>query len=217
VHNTIRRIPNAYKRLAEGVAALRKHKSDFRVTGRCVLQRMNFRDLPNIITAAHELELDQISFLAADVSTTAFNRPGGWDGDRVGEVALSPEEVKEFNQIMDQTISRFSEDFKAEFIAENPRKLQDIVQYFAALNGLVDFPETVCNAPWVSTVIETDGTVRPCFFHRSLGNIHNQPLENILNSERSRQFRRDLDVKQDPICRKCVCTLNLGRRAEIPT
>lgn len=29
-----------------------------------------------------------------------------------------------------------------------------------------------CNAPWVSALIETDGTVRPCFFHRSLGNIH---------------------------------------------
>ena len=91
-----------------------------------------------------------------------------------------------------------------------PVKLRRIAQYFAALNGDGAFPRTICNAPWVSTVVEADGTVRPCFFHRALGNLREQPLETILNSPEAIAFRRGLDVRGDPICRRCVCTLKLG-------
>jgi radical SAM protein with 4Fe4S-binding SPASM domain len=73
----------------------------------------------------------------------------------------------------------------------------------------------VCNAPWVSTVIEADGEVRPCFFHKPLGNIHDQPLEAILNAPASIAFRRQLEVETDPTCRACVCTLSLGRRTPV--
>ena len=85
--------------------------------------------------------------------------------------------------------------------------------YYAALNGRAEPPTTVCNAPWVSSVVEADGTVRPCFFHQALGNIHEQPLEQILNSPKAVAFRRDLDVTNNPICKVCVCTLSLGRRS----
>jgi Fe-coproporphyrin III synthase len=215
IHDAIRRIPRAYDRLAEGVAALRAVDPDFRVTARSVVQRINFADLPNIIAAAHEIALDEISFLAADVSTEAFNRPGGWDGERVADVALSRDEVSEFRRVLEAAISKYADDFERGYIAESPDKLRRIVTYYAALNRDGDFPETVCNAPWVSAVIEADGTVRPCFFHRELGNIHDQPLAEILNSEDAISFRRNLDVKRDPICRKCVCTLYLGPRADV--
>lgn len=215
VHDAIRRVPRAYDRLEGGVAALRDADTHYRVTARCVLQRQNFHDLPNIITAARQMELDQISFLAADVSTTAFNRPDPWDDQRAGDVALTPKEVREFTQIMEDTISRFDADLDSDFIAEPPDKLRRIVAYYAALNGNRDFPETVCNAPWVSTVIEANGEVRPCFFHPPLGHISEGPLDEILNSESAIRFRQGLNVKTDPICRKCVCSLYLGPRARV--
>lgn len=215
VHDDIRRVPRAYERLAEGVAALRAEQPGYRVSGRCVLQRRNFRDLPHILDAAHELGLDQISFLAADVSSTAFNRPQLWDDERVSDVALSPNEVAEFDTILEQTIARYAADFEAGFVAESPDRLRRLVRYYAALNGHGDFPPVHCNAPWVSTVIEADGTVRPCFFHHELGNIHQQPLDDILNSEEAIAFRRGLDMDRDPICRKCVCTLHLSPRADV--
>jgi Fe-coproporphyrin III synthase len=212
VHNSIRRIPNAFDRLTRGIAALRECVPSYPVSARCVLQRRNFRDLPNIVAAAHEIGLDHISFMAVDVSSTAFNRPIPWEEPRVQEVALSPEETAEFTQLIEDTIVRYADDFQSGFIAENPTKLRRLARYFAALNGLGDYPETVCNAPWVSTVVEADGDVRPCFFHAPLGNIHQQPLETILNAPASVAFRRNLNVKTDPICRACVCTLQLGRR-----
>jgi Fe-coproporphyrin III synthase len=90
LHNEIRNIPGAYDKLAEGVAALRAQRPNFPVSARCVLQRRNFQDLPNIIASAHELNLDRLSFLAADVSSEAFNRPQPWGDERVDDIALSP-------------------------------------------------------------------------------------------------------------------------------
>ncbi len=215
VHDAIRRVPRAFDRLAEGVAALKTRDSGFRVTARCVVQRANYIDLPNVIDAAHEIGLDQLSFLAADVTTEAFNRPAPWDAKRAGEVALSLDEVNDFERLVEDVIDRYAGDFASGFIAESPAKLRRLPRYFAALHGQGDFPETRCNAPWVSTVIEADGTVRPCFFHGPLGNIHEQSLEAILNAEAAQAFRRALDVRRDAVCRRCVCTLYLCPTASL--
>jgi MoaA/NifB/PqqE/SkfB family radical SAM enzyme len=217
VHDQIRNIPRAYVRLSEGVAALKALAPEFRVTARSTLQRRNYFDLPTIIRAAHDIGLDQISFLAVDVSSNAFNRTEPWDKKRVADVALTMEEVKEFEKVLEETIQRYADDFSSGFVAESPDKLRRLVRYFSALNGNGNFPLNSCNAPWISTVVEADGTVRPCFFHRPLGNIHHNSLEEILNSAQSISFRRKLDIQTDSICKKCVCTLNLSSRASIET
>ena len=99
----------------------------------------------------------------------------------------------------------------AGYIAESPLKLRRrLVQYYAALHGHGDFFPNNCNAPWVSSVVESDGTVRPCFFQPPLGNIYESgSLTEILNSPEALRWRRGLDTRRDAICRKCVCTLSL--------
>jgi MoaA/NifB/PqqE/SkfB family radical SAM enzyme len=210
LHDEIRNIPRAFERLAEGVRSMKSHDSEFRITGRCVVQKRNYFDLPRIIDSAHEIGLDQISFLAVDLSSTAFNRPTSWDGNRINEVGLGPSDLPKLKRVLEETISLFAADFASGYVAESPEKLLRLHQYFAACTGTDDFPENVCNAPWVSTVIEADGRVRPCFFHKSLGNIHESSLDSILNSDKAVAFRRQLNVQTDPICRRCVCTLNLS-------
>ena len=213
VHDQIRNIPHAFARLSDGVAALKALDPRFRVTARCTLQKSNFADLPNIIAAAHVLGLDQISFLAADVSSEAFNRAQPWDEPRSAQVALTPEDVTRFSAILEEAILGYERDFAGGFIAESPDKLRRLPRYFAALNGQAEFPLNECNAPWMSSVVEADGTLRPCFFHRPLGNLRQGSLEEILNSPESVAFRQGLDVHSDPVCKKCVCTLNLSARA----
>ena len=208
-HDAIRNVPRAFDRLVRGVQALRRQATTYPVSGRCVIQRRNFARLRETITAAREMGLDQLSFLGADVSSTAFNRPEGWDDARVADVALSRPETETFARVVEETIEQHAADFAGGFIVESPEKLRALVQYFRALNGDADLPPVRCNAPWVSTVIESDGTVRPCFFHQALGNIHEQPLAAILNSPEATSFRRELDMATDPTCRTCVCTLHL--------
>jgi Fe-coproporphyrin III synthase len=65
------------------------------------------------------------------------------------------------------------------------------------------------NAPWASAVVESDGTVRPCFFHKPLGNIGDDSLREVLNSPRAVRFRSTLNIARNPICRRCVCSLYL--------
>jgi len=64
-------------------------------------------------------------------------------------------------------------------------------------------------------VIEADGSVRPCFFHEVIGDIREASLVDIINSDRSISFRKNLDVRTNEICKKCVCSLNLSPLAKL--
>ncbi len=209
VHNAIRRIPNAYTKLREGVQAVKSLDPKFNISARCVIQAGNFTDWPNIIDAARDIGLDQISFLPADVSTEAFNRPEPWADDQTETVQISSDQLPHLENVIEQLIQDYLSDFETGFIAESPDKIRRIYDYYAALQGESQFPSVRCNAPWVSAVVEADGTVRPCFFHNSIGNIRETPLPSLLNNPTSLTFRQNLDMDDDPICRQCVCSLNL--------
>ena len=211
-HNTIRNIPDAFSKLKEGIKQLKNTSPYFRITGRTVIHRLNFRVWPEIIDTEKELKLDQISFLPADVSSTAFNRETPWDVSRQQDVMLSKDELPELKNILDDILKNNTTEFETHFIAESPEKLSKIYNYYTALYGLNPFPYKKCNAPWVSTVIEADGTVRPCFFHPAYGNIKENTLNNIINSSEALEFRKNLDIDTNPTCVKCVCYLNLPPR-----
>lgn len=215
VHDRIRNVPRAFERLARGAAAINAAAAEraaaVALSGRCTVQKQNFQNLRAVVRAAHEIGLSRISFLAADVSTDAFNRPAGWDGDHVARVALASDDLPLLRQELDRLERENAGDFATGFIAESPMKLRRrLHQYFAALLGQGEFHPNACNAPWVSTVIEADGTVKPCFFQPALGNLYQVGnLRAILNSAQSRAWRQGLDPHRDAICRRCVCTLSL--------
>jgi len=63
---------------------------------------------------------------------------------------------------MIQTLIRdLQTSFDNRFIAESPAKLSKIGEYYTASYGMNPFPYKKCNAPWVSTVVEADGTFVP--------------------------------------------------------
>jgi MoaA/NifB/PqqE/SkfB family radical SAM enzyme len=210
IHNQIRNIPSAFEKLSEGVQAIKEIDPGFQVTGRCVLQKLNYNHFTDIIATAKSLDLDHISFLAADVSSEAFNRLEVWEENRVVQVGLNEKEVREFEKIIKDSIHQFTDLYHSRFIAESPAKMMDIVTYYKALLGMHDFPVKKCNAPWVSAVIETDGSVKPCFFHPSYGNITEKSFAEIINSPAAINFRKNLDMSNDRVCERCVCSLHLG-------
>ena len=214
VHDRIRRVPRAFERLERGIGALRSVRPDIMIRARSTVQKANCAHLRSTLATAKTLSLNSISFLAADVSSEAFNRPGGWSAERQDEVTLGPEEVALLEAEVDLLIEEHWDEIAAGFVAESPEKLRRIVRHFRSQLGQTVPVAPNCNAPWVSAVIEADGTVRPCFFHRSLGNLHQAPLMEILNSELAVDFRRRLDIPNDPVCQRCVCSLNLSAEAQ---
>ena len=214
-HNRIRNIPGAFQKMKEGIAAIKRLNPDFKICGRTVIHQLNFRKWTSIIADAKEIGLQQISFLPADVSSQAFNRELTWVEKRQHEILLSKDDLPDLEKIIENLLITNSIDFENKFIAESPEKIRKIYNYYAAFYGLNEFPFKRCNAPWVSTVIEADGNVRPCFFHESYGNIRQQSLDKILNSDKAIDFRKNLDMDKNEICKKCVCYLNLAPRTRL--
>ncbi|MEO6490964.1 MAG: radical SAM protein [Ferruginibacter sp.] len=215
LHDSIRNIPGAFKKMKEGIFAVKAIDPTFKVSGRTVIHQLNFRYWAEIIESAKELRLNSISFLPADVSSNAFNREISWDENRQHEILLSKTDLVELKKILAKLLLTCRTDIQNNFIAESPGKLLNIYDHYAAVYGFNDYPYKKCNAPWVSTVIEADGTVRPCFFHKAYGNIKDGSLENIINSESSIAFRKNLDIQKNETCIKCVCFLNLAPHSNI--
>jgi MoaA/NifB/PqqE/SkfB family radical SAM enzyme len=208
VHDTIRRIPRGFETIANGIGAIRRLRPLMPIACRTTVQKQNHAYLCATVQAVQELALDSISFLPADVSTSAFNREQPWDTARQSEIALDASEVLALETEIERLIATYSSQIRTGFIRESEPKLRRLVTRFRErLDGsLPSAPR--CNAPWVSAVMEVDGALRPCFFHAATASTTNATLEEALNSSASQAFREQLDVATNDICRKCVCSLN---------
>jgi Fe-coproporphyrin III synthase len=207
-HDAIRRVKGGFERIARGVMKLRGENPAPRLIARSVVQRNNFGSLSQTIAVAHAMGFDEISFLAADVSSTAFNRTTPWDDERVAEVSIASTDLGALRSAIDDAIAAAPDWFKEGFVAGGRASLDRIYDYYAALAGVGAFPAVNCNAPWISAVLEPGGELRPCFFHPPYG-VAIKNFEAMLNSDQAIAFRRELDVEHNSICTRCVCSLSL--------
>lgn len=208
VHDQIRRIRGAYRLIGDGVQSIRNHRSDMPVHGRSTVQKANHSLLRQTVMGAKALSLDSISFLVADVTSQAFNRELVWPGERQNQIALTGDEVGELEDETELLIQEHAADMRSHYIVESAAKLRQIARRFREQLGELEPIAPQCNAPWVSSVLEVDGSVRPCFFHKSIGTTRVQNLEQVVNGEEAMRFRTSLDVSENSVCRRCVCSLN---------
>jgi MoaA/NifB/PqqE/SkfB family radical SAM enzyme len=207
VHDAIRRVPGGFARIARGLASLRRQEPRVHLTARSVVQKANFAHLAQTIDCVRETGVDHLSFLAADLSSTAFNRPTPWDDARRAEVGLSRSDLPAFRDVIREVQVTCADALRSGFVVGGRGSLWRLYDYSRAIAGLRSFPRVRCNAPWVSAVVEADGRLRPCFFHQPYAACGD--LEATLNSEAAIRFRRELDVTRNETCRRCVCSLAL--------
>jgi Fe-coproporphyrin III synthase len=205
VHQQIRGVPRAFEMLAEGVRALHELDPRYPVGARSTVQKLNHARLVETADTARAVGVESISFLAADLTSTAFNRPTGWPQERCRDVALTAAEI----DVLSGEVERLLPDAGG-FVKESPEKLRRIARHFRAHLELAEPEAPRCNAPWVSAVVESDGTVRPCFFHEPIGNLRDEALAAVWNGPRAVSFREGLNVAENPVCRRCVCSLYRG-------
>lgn len=205
IHDQIRRVPGAFLQLEQGVRAIHKLNPRYSISARCTIQKSNHGWPSETARIAHGLGLSSISFLAADLTSEAFNRAQPWEAGRQASVALTIEEVTTLEKDL-YTLDR--DWYGSGFVAESAEKLARIGRHFRAQLGLCPPEAPRCNAPWVSAVVEANGTVRPCFFHPSIGSLKSHTLLQVLNGFEAQQFRATLDVASNAVCSRCVCSLN---------
>jgi len=208
IHDAIRRVQGAFDLMAVGVETVRAIRPDFPVTARSTVQKANYAHLRETAHAAFGLQLRAISFLPADLTSPAFNRSLAWPISQQSEIGLKLTEIDVLENEVESLIREAADEFPPHFLAESPAKLRRIVRHFRVQLGLLRAESPTCNAPWVSAVIETDGTVRPCFFHTPVGKLNGKTLEEVINGETAIEFRERLDIARNPTCGNCVCSLN---------
>lgn len=201
-YRTIRGV-DAFGKVSEGVrsAAALGARLGVRVT----VQRANYRQLPQFVTLARELGAQQLSYVAVDVANShAFAR----QGDFVSDLALQPPDLPVLERIIDEMELSCAADFRSGLIADSPRKLRRIHQYFAAVCGLASYPPVHCNVFDYSAVIGATGHLSPCFF------ISGPPqpagaagLGQALNSEAMIGLRERIRSGARAECARCVCSL----------
>lgn len=205
IHDQIRRVPGAFSKLECGIRAIHDLNPSFPIAARCTVQSLNYSSLRETVRLAKDLGLSSISFLAADLTSEAFNRSQPWEAHRQAQIALTLEEVVTLEKELDAVLRDWH---TTGFVVENAEKLRRISLHFRAHLGLAQPQAPLCNAPWVSAVVQADGAVRPCFFHQPIGSLKSRTLLQVLNGFEAQQFRSSLDVATNPVCRRCVCSLN---------
>ena len=198
-YKTIRGV-DGFEKLAAGMARLRTIAPKPAIVARCTLQRDNVRLIPELVGAAKRMGFDSISFLGVDINSDSFSRDVHGMTNVSGTLPSRDDLEKMANDV--DAISATPDGF----IEGGVEKLQQILHYFHALLGDTGFPPTRCNAPWVSVVVQTSGKIRGCFFQRVMGDIDS------INGKDAVAFRRSLNVRNDSICERCVCSKWLGPR-----
>ena len=209
LHNEIRGI-EAFEQICKGIRSITSSISRPALSLRTVIQRKNFRDIGAMVELAKSLGVDRISFLSADVSSSAFHRETTGDVANQNEIALNIEETDVFRSLMGTFIGRYQSEIERGFISESPQKLYHIVQYFEALVNKAPFPRNKCNAPMVSSVITSTGEFLPCYFLPSVGNIRTTDIKSLLNNYQLRSTRKNVKDYSLERCHECVCTLTVS-------
>jgi MoaA/NifB/PqqE/SkfB family radical SAM enzyme len=222
--------------ILEGIRAVRS--GGIPVATRTTLQRANYREMPQIIQTAKDAGVNRVSFLTVDVSNayafgprftpeaellpqtvplTAIAHLGAGAPPEHGPMAtaLTPDDVGAFRTVLDTLERDYADDFASGFISESPEKLRRMAAYFAALYGEAAFPRPRCNSPHISTVIEVDGTLRPCYFLPSYDKLQvgKTPLHEAINTPAAQALRQAYRTGARPECERCVCPLYKGPRA----
>jgi Fe-coproporphyrin III synthase len=179
------------------------------VSLRCTVQRSNYQEMPAIIRRACEWGVQSVSFLAVDVSThAAFARHEDFEK----QMGLTHDDLLQFDQVIAAVEKEFPDEFARGLIAESPAKLRRLRQYFAGMIGADNLPPVRCNAPRFSTVIETDGSLKPCYFLPSWGKLDGRTLRDALNDHEAQALRRAQRTGQRAECARCVCYAYRGTR-----
>jgi Fe-coproporphyrin III synthase len=208
IHDRIRQVNGAFDLIQKGVAAVREQNPSLPITCRTTIQKANHCHLRETVEAAKAIGLNSISFLAADLTSEAFNRSLVWPVERQSQIGLSDSQAFALESEIERLILEYVTDIDRRFIVESATKLRAISRRFREYLGQLSPTAPTCNAPWVSAVIEIDGSIRPCFFHRTIGNINHSTLEEVVNGTLAQEFRQSLKMESDPICQRCVCSLN---------
>ncbi|HEX9006657.1 MAG TPA: radical SAM protein [Bacteroidota bacterium] len=213
IHDPIR--GTSFGQIIRGIRKAQEQTRRITLSVRTVIQKANFRTLAAMVRLAEALQVDHISFLAADILSDSFGRQRPGKASDEEHILLSGSEVEELRQLIGRMARDFSEEFNRGFIMEAPEKLLRVAQYYEALLAHAPFPTAPCNAPMVSAVITSTGDLKPCFFLPAFANVREGDIGALMDCQQSREVRGDVRAQVLHRCKTCVCRLHVNPAAAL--
>ncbi len=214
IHNAIRRRSYAFART---VKAIRDTLPHFTVSINSVILRENLEDLSSILRLGKELGIPFVHYIFEEVYTQAdiqktreiLRREMGWGPE---DYEICTNEREDFDYSFEELTSAL-EELKREgrrlgvYPVFSPdvwsRQLRDYYYGTAPDNLHLVCAKLVTDSPTFR--LDHLGNVHHCgVIRRPFGNLLEQPIEEIWNSEEYRQYRRLLmNERLLPICKRC--------------
>lgn len=208
-YDRLRGVRNALPTIMKAVETVGRagsERDDFRMNYMTVITRDNFREIPDLV--AHCVDTGIASIYLMNVY-----------GDTTGQSLLTVPEIGEFrDHVVPAILGVLRDKHTAEVVQRNAASV--LGTFFSRENSDDNYARGVywpdadsvrkaCRVPDFYTLIEPDGRALPCCLveisHQGeVGNVMNQPLEQVWTGEVFETFRRD----RIPFCQQCSSPRN---------
>jgi radical SAM protein with 4Fe4S-binding SPASM domain len=214
IHNSIRRVPNMFARIDANLSILRAHKQHLKqatpaVTVGCTVSALNQFSLHDLVPIAARWQARLVVrpvFFAFDARIQPV--PNAPSSIKPEDWAL-PEYIR--NVDVDQLaaelalVRRLGRQYGADVSVEMGRTARQLREYYFDHSFRAN---NKCLYPWYATRMNPYGDIYNCSLQTLMGNVLEQPMESIWNSERYVSFRKTLRQHGIfPQCARC-CALN---------
>ncbi len=199
-HEKVRGVPHAWKKTTHAIAyfARWQHKGKLTIRVNTVVNRINYTTL------------QPLPDLVADLGATNLNLIGV--DDHCGEhLSLSRRHIEHYNAAIAPALSHraleralMQHEDEAYPFGREPRHIRHSKRGRFAMGWYRQHP---CFAPWTHTLIDYNGDIYPCCMMRErippIGNIRDQPLAAVWESERYQGIRQAMHPPAFAACAHC--------------
>lgn len=169
-----------------------------------VMQRSNFREIPDILDLCREYGVDAVNFQPLELATEEYVDEA-LVSDLVGDM-----DKDEFRQVLELSAIKAEKSGVATNLSNLFRDFEGVWAKYQ-LEKCPDPASAVCLMPWTSVYITVDGDVRPCCSfplttEATLGNIFTDDFMQLWNNPRYRSLRSSFRKGKRPfkICQNCI-------------
>lgn len=210
IHNEIRGHKSSHQRALEGIEALQS-KSNIPISIYCVITEWNIGHLKEFLDDLSKFNLKHVGFLHANFITEelaiAHNQKFGdkyhATFSNVEEVNFDAYDLKVLNQELQEILTK-KYPFETS-ITPNVTDLDELQKYYFQPEKKVG---KTCFDVFNNLMIKSDGSIIPAHgrcFNVSVGNLYNESLKEIWNSDGMKDLRKVLSKEGGllPACNRC--------------
>lgn len=167
---------DGYERVLRNIADLKQSDPELTISFRLILNKINLFNLPEIFAQAKELGVTRVGVSPLDISSSSFGR-STMNQERISKLQNqflpSHAEIDQFRSMLQGELGELIEKYYVEGLSDWSKEdyLRCLEYYEGTLNQIQTNNSDVCLFPVNSMVIDYDGSLKPCFYSKSVADI----------------------------------------------